>query len=394
MHLVPRRLKKRGNRPGKTTPELGRVHNVSAQDDISTKWAATDMDSMSEEVKRLLLSKVIKVAVLTVFRHHQYQFTGNTYKQSGGAAIGLRLTSIVAMIVMDEWAAKFITILDKAKVQIHMIAKYVDDINLVLGMLQAGSRWTNGQVTSCEEWAEEDRQAGRSLEVVTIEVVRAAADSITSWLDFTADIPEYHTSGMAPILDLQMWVQHPGEEEMDSGLGADLLCWTFYRKPISSSKIMRATTAYPWRSKLVMLAMELFRRMRNTTRQLTAQSRANICNRFTVMMYGSGYVRSTIRGVIKSGLSHYYRKLLVDLQGGPRLNDRCEDVDMSKRRAKLWSRELWFKRRRGGDSGTHSKEQGWRRNVDPGARARARGWVHGENQPWTLHSPLNARRRQ
>ena len=346
LHLIPRRLKKNGNRPGNTTLELGRLNVKSAEENKDTKWAAKDTNIMSEEEKRLLLSKVLKVAVLTVFRHHQYQFAGVSYKQACGAPIGLRLTSIIARIVMDEWAARFITTLDQAKIRIHMITKYVDNINVIIGMLEMGSRWVNGSVVSSKEWKEEDRVSNRSQEEVTIEVVRTAADSITPWLEFTADIPQNHQSKMVPILDLQMWIQHPSQEEMDSGLGSNLVCWTFYRKPVASSKVVHAETAYPWRSKLVTLAMELFRWMRNSTRQLSTIARADICNEFTTMMYRSGYVRSTIRGVIRSGLEHYYRKLLVDLQGGPRLNDRREDNTMAKRRAKLGSRELWFKRRR------------------------------------------------
>ena len=42
------------------------------------------------------MSKVARVAVLTVFRHHRYQFNGKSYKQEGGGPIDLRLTLIVA----------------------------------------------------------------------------------------------------------------------------------------------------------------------------------------------------------------------------------------------------------------------------------------------------------
>ena len=59
-------------------------------------------------------------------------------------------------------------------------------------------------------------------------------------------------------------------------------------------------------------------------------------------------------------------------KGGPRLNDRREQDTLAKRRAKLGSRETWFKRRRGGHSETIRKEQGWRWRDGTGDPARQR----------------------
>ena len=52
-----------------------------------------------------------------------------------------------------------------------------------------------------------------------MEVLRSAADSVVSWLSFTMNLPEYHEGGMVPMLDLQVWVHHPPQEEMEEGLG-------------------------------------------------------------------------------------------------------------------------------------------------------------------------------
>ena len=88
---------------------------------------------------------LVRLAVLTVFKHHTYQFNGVYYRQDGGGPIGLRLTSIVAWIVMDRWLSVFLTRVTDAGVLVHLIAKYVDNVNLVLARLQLGTRWVRNK---------------------------------------------------------------------------------------------------------------------------------------------------------------------------------------------------------------------------------------------------------
>ena len=74
-------------------------------------------------------------------------------------------------------------------------------------------------------------------------------------------------------------------------------------KPMYSEKVLAASLAYNWRSKLVTLKMELFRRMRNCTRQMTTMTRADILKTFVMKLRRSSYVESTVSGILKSGLT-------------------------------------------------------------------------------------------
>ena len=125
-------------------------------------------------------------------------------------------------------------------------------------------------------------------------VLRAAADSVLPWLEFTGDIPENHPGGTVPALDLQLWVEHP--EDNQDGLESDILMWKFYEKPIVSSRVLRSTSAFTWRNKLVTLSMETFRRMRNCSRQLSTTTRALILCNFVDKLRRSGYSEKTTRG--------------------------------------------------------------------------------------------------
>ena len=392
--LVPTRTKKFGPRPGNTTLELGtKVKDpgkVSGAKPKPSKWTCTDPDKLTAQDKRLILAKVIRMAVLTVFRHHAYQFNGVLYRQAGGGPIGLRLTSIIARIVMDAWASKFLVKLVEAGVSVHLLAKYVDDVNLVLAGLALGTRWVEDGLVHCSKLEEQDSLAGRSMEEVTMSCMLSAADSIIPWLKFTVDSPEKHASLTVPILDLQVWVRHPGQEE--EGLGSDLLAWSFYEKPVSSDKLLRATSAYSWRNKLVTMAMELHRRLRNSTRQLTLRARAGIVEKFVDKLRRSGYGPGTVKGVLESGMSFYYRKLRIDLQGGPRLNDRpelsSEQVVLNKRQ-KLGATQSWFSRRRGGQQEALKKENNWRSST-PGVELQRPGTKVMKARKRTAPTPLVA----
>ena len=71
--------------------------------DVKTKWKPTEREYSTKE-KRKIVAKVLETAIRTTFKNHIYAFKNKTYQQVSGGAIGLRLTGVVARILMDEWA--------------------------------------------------------------------------------------------------------------------------------------------------------------------------------------------------------------------------------------------------------------------------------------------------
>ena len=107
--LLPRRRARMGRCPGPTTPELGvEVKDPDKPDEptsVPTKWDSSNPpEKMEEKDLRRLLAVAVGVAVETVFSHHIYKFGGACYRQLKGRPIGLRLTSLVARLVMDMWS--------------------------------------------------------------------------------------------------------------------------------------------------------------------------------------------------------------------------------------------------------------------------------------------------
>ena len=68
-------------------------------------------------------------------------------------------------------------------------------------------------------------------------------------------------------------------------------------------------------------------------------------------------------GIVQSGTRFYYRKLRSELEGGPRVNARCDTMDVQRKRAKLGAAERWFRRRRGGEREVARKDMGWRKDT-------------------------------
>ena len=98
----------------------------------------------------------------SVFSNHMHQFNGLMYKQLLGAPIGLRLTSVVAHIVMDQWVKKFLVPITDAGVKVHLLVIYVDDINVILSMLPLGTQWVGGVSVHDPVLETEDKQVGKT----------------------------------------------------------------------------------------------------------------------------------------------------------------------------------------------------------------------------------------
>ena len=111
--------------------------------------------------------------------------------------------------------------------------------------------------------------------------------------------------------------------------------------------------------KLVTMGNEIFRRIRNSSRQLTTEARFRVLQDFIDKLHKSGYSKSTIAGIITLGLKCYFRKLTIDLEGGPPVNQRDHSKKMRRRREKMGAKNNCYNRKRGGNQ--ELKDHGWRK---------------------------------
>ena len=81
---------------------------------------------------KLLKAAAICIGVNEAFRSHVYTIGGKIYQQKVGAAIGLRLTSVVALIRVSRWLRVVKNLLMKAGIRVYLAVFYVDDIRLII----------------------------------------------------------------------------------------------------------------------------------------------------------------------------------------------------------------------------------------------------------------------
>ena len=161
------------------------------------------------EEKRQIIAKVLEIGVRTVLENHVYKFGNKIYRQVVGGPMGLKLTRIIARLVMDRWARQFEEKLQQAGVHLDLIKKYVDDMNIILKAIGLHLRWnkttwrleetggTRAETQTDEETLDKQRQRH------TFNLLRQLASSITTGIEFTADTPSEHENMMVPMLDMQ-----------------------------------------------------------------------------------------------------------------------------------------------------------------------------------------------
>ena len=96
---------------------------------------------VTKKERSWLYGKVLEVVITPMLKNPVYTNWNSLFKQVKGGVIGLRLMEVVAMIVMNRWARSFILMLRQAEITIHLLKKYVDDINLAVGLPEKGSGW-------------------------------------------------------------------------------------------------------------------------------------------------------------------------------------------------------------------------------------------------------------
>ena len=167
--------------------------------------------------KRKVLGKVLEVALRAPFKNHIYTYKNELFRQKRGGAIGLRLTGIVARIVMDRWSRMFLERLGQAEIDVHLLKKYVNDVNLCLAILEEGWYWERRgnqlpELVWTRERQEEDRQEALSKEEHTLLRVQEMANMMLEGIRFTVDFQPTTRPGRFPC-----WIWQSGRRR---GMGS------------------------------------------------------------------------------------------------------------------------------------------------------------------------------
>ena len=121
------------------------------------------------------------------------------------------------------------------------------------------------------------------------------ANSIHPNIVMTGDCPSAYENGKVPMLDLAIYVEEKSHEVVLAGsveeVTVEQVCYSFFKKKMSSKFILRASTALPERMKYENGTNELIRRVNNTYRGMVGyeEEKLAVTNAFMVTMKMSGY---------------------------------------------------------------------------------------------------------
>ena len=323
-HLVPRRAKRGGSRPGITGAEaLGRDStNKSGQ------WAFRRTEFTSAE-RRLLLAEAIKIGVTTAFQNHLYQFAGKTYIQRDGAPIGVRLSCAVARLVMNKWDRKFMAVLNTNNIKTETAFRYMDDKRVILRALALGWRWDKGQIRFRSRWEQED--GGLSAVERTSRALHGAMESVFDSLKFEMEHQEMFPENKLPTLDFKMWVED------------NKIMYSFYQKEVANKAVINKLSALSENVKVASLTQNLIRRCKNTSELLSMEERLAVIDQFTEQVLACNYSRDQTKKIVSAGLIGYENMKLAANKSGSGIHKGAAEGAVERRRKKLVGKSSWFK---------------------------------------------------
>ena len=228
--VLPTRRSVNGTRPGITGEDpLGKESGSQDQ------WEYKDLGSngLTTKEKQLVMAKVMKTAVLAIFKTHTYSFNQKYFLQKNGGPIGLRSTCCVARMVMVWWDGMLVEALETLNIKKIAGARYMDDIRVWLHAIRLGWRWVDGELLYRKEWRLEEMSAGMTPLQKTAEVLKMIMNGICGWLSLTMETEEMF-GGWLPTLDLEIRVDDLNK-----------VIYRYYEKPMIPNMVLHKRSAMP-----------------------------------------------------------------------------------------------------------------------------------------------------
>ena len=96
------------------------------------------------------------------------------------------------------------------------------------------------------------------------------ANTITPYIQFTADVGSNHLDGCVPMLDFAIW----GEMELDSSKGSEVRWvtrWKYFQKSMTSKLVLMEASPLAHRVKVTTLTQEVVKRMTRNDKRTTTK---------------------------------------------------------------------------------------------------------------------------
>ena len=217
--------------------------------------------------KKQVLAKVMKTAVLAIFKTHTYSFAARFYLQTKGGPIGLRSTCCVARLIMMWWDDKLVEAVEAAGLRMISGARYMDNIRVWCHAVRLGWRMVDGVLMFSSKWRQEERLAGVTPLQKTTKVLEDIMNGICGWLVLTMETEDMF-NGVLPTLDLEIWVRDDNK-----------ILYQYFEKTMVPNMVLHRRSAMPEGTRRATLNQEMIRRMVNTSEMMNMDKRLEIIDK-------------------------------------------------------------------------------------------------------------------
>ncbi|KAJ8028681.1 hypothetical protein HOLleu_30990 [Holothuria leucospilota] len=210
----------------------------------------------------------LKYTMKYVLNNHICQYDNQLFKQKEGGAIGVSLAGDVAQTFMIWWDREFKEQLDQRGIKCLLYSRYVDDILTAVQKTKYKGPENNA--------------------LVEFQELMDIANSIHTSIQVTLETPGCNADGRMPILDLKIWP----ENKCIDGETYTVIHHTHYSKPMANKQVLSSHTALDYKTKIVILANDLFRIMRNVSLDLPETERILPIQVYMLRLQISGYSKT------------------------------------------------------------------------------------------------------
>ena len=276
--------------------ETGREISVAYlcnRDNIG-KWKTARKPGVRQRKKMVALAVV--EGVRACMSHHVYCVGDKTFLQQGGGPIGLELTGAVSRAFMWRWDRLYLEKVKKAKIQMELYERYVDDSNQVAVVPPPGSKYDvqRGKVVVDPQLGDEDKPPDERLAIILLSI----ANSVMECVKMEADWPSKNRDRKMPILDMKVWTN-----------GEGTLLYQHYEKDVSSKTVLNAKSAHSAACKRGVHTQEVVRRLLNSSHRLDWRTEiAPVVTEYMRRMKAAGYGEKYRKDVLKHALGIFDKK--------------------------------------------------------------------------------------
>ena len=224
--------------------------------------------------------------------NHIFEFDGIVYLQENEGSTGVRLSGMLAEIVMIFWCQELSKRLEKAGIVNDLIPRFVDDNTPLPTVIPPGMRLVDGELRLDTNLVKEDEKVQGDER--TMIIIQDIANNINENIQVTFDVPSNYSDNKVPILDVKAGIDSENKIE-----------FLFYKKPMTNNLVTMKSSAMSMNQKMAILTQQCFTRLHNTSDNTRESEKVEILNCFMQDLKASGYSESERSNVLKGGMKAF-----------------------------------------------------------------------------------------